>query len=47
MDVRKTAVLIDDDTDDMELLGEAICVIDPDVFCIKFEFPLEAMKAMV
>jgi CheY-like chemotaxis protein len=45
-DVKRTAVLIDDDADDLELLGETILILDPTTFCIKFQHPVEAMNIL-
>jgi CheY-like chemotaxis protein len=43
---QRIAVLIDDDEDDLDLLGETILLIDPAVFCIKFKCPVEAMNIL-
>jgi CheY-like chemotaxis protein len=42
-----TAVLIDDDQEDLDLMREAIAVIDPTVACIPFLYPEEALKALL
>ncbi|MGC3945262.1 MAG: response regulator [Chryseolinea sp.] len=42
-----TIVLIDDDSDDIELMQEAIAEVDPHAVCMPFTRPDEAIKALV
>ena len=40
----KTVIIIDDDADDLEIMGETLRQIDPAIVCISFVFPEEAIK---
>jgi CheY-like chemotaxis protein len=42
----KTAVLIDDDQDDLEILKERIAAVDPALLCISFVYPQEAIRVI-
>jgi CheY-like chemotaxis protein len=43
----KTAILIDDDPDDLAILKEVISSIDPTVVCISFIYPDEAVRVLL
>ena len=45
--MRLTIVLIDDDSDDIELMQEAIAGVDPEAICMPFTNPDEAIKSLV
>jgi CheY-like chemotaxis protein len=42
----RTAILIDDDQDDLDLLKEAIYARDPSMKCICFVYPNEAIRVI-
>lgn len=42
----KTAILIDDDQDDLDILREVIATIDNNVLCLTFTNPEEAMRVI-
>lgn len=41
-----TVVIIDDDQDDLEIMGESLRQIDPTILCISFVFPEEAVRLL-
>jgi DNA-binding response OmpR family regulator len=41
-----TAVLIDDDPDDLDMLRDAIMLLNPHVVCIAFTCPVQALAAL-
>lgn len=43
----KTAVLIDDDQDDLDLLIYALRDVDPSLVCVGFVYPEEALRALL
>ncbi|MEJ1237991.1 response regulator [Chryseolinea sp. T2] len=45
--MRLTIVLIDDDSDDIELMQEAIAEVDPEAICMPFTNPGEAIKSLL
>ena len=42
-----TVVLIDDDQDDLDLMKEAIALVDADLNCISYTYPQEAMRVLL
>lgn len=42
-----TIVLIDDDSDDIDLMKEAIAEVDPQAICMPFTDPVKAIKSLV
>jgi DNA-binding NtrC family response regulator len=42
----KTVVLIDDDADDLDVMKEAITLIDPTLSCLSFIYPEEAVQLL-
>jgi len=42
----KNALLIDDDQDDLDILKEQIFVTDPEVLCMEFVNPREALRVI-
>lgn len=42
----KTVVIIDDDQDDLDVLGEMLSQIDPSILCISFVYPEEALRLL-
>jgi CheY-like chemotaxis protein len=43
----KTVLIIDDDQDDLDIMKQAIQSIDPDLFCLSFIYPEEALKIIL
>lgn len=43
----KTIILIDDDSDDLHIMKQAIETVDPNLFCISFIYPEEAIKVLL
>lgn len=44
--MRKTIVIIDDDSDDLDTMKEALRQIDPLILCISFLYPEEALRLL-
>jgi CheY-like chemotaxis protein len=42
----KTIVIIDDDSDDLDIMKEALNQIDPSILCICFVYPEEAVRLL-
>ncbi len=45
--MKNTVVLIDDDPDDLDLMKEAIAMVDPRLECVSYVYPEEAMRALL
>jgi DNA-binding NtrC family response regulator len=45
--MKNTVVLIDDDPDDLDLMKEAISMVDPRLECVSYVYPEEAMRALL
>lgn len=45
--MKNTVVLIDDDPDDLDLMKEAISIVDPKLKCVSFLHPEEAMRSLL
>lgn len=45
--MKNTVVLIDDDPDDLDLMKEAISMVDPKLKCVSYIYPEEAMRALL
>jgi CheY-like chemotaxis protein len=43
----RTVIIIDDDQDDLEIMKQAIRNVDPDIFCLSFIYPEEALKIIL
>lgn len=43
----RTAILIDDDSDDLAIIKEIISNVDPSMVCISFIYPDEAMRVLL
>ena len=43
----KTIILIDDDPDDLDIMKQAIEAVDPQLFCVSFIYPDEAVKVLL
>lgn len=42
----RTVVIIDDDSDDLEIMKEALAYIDPSLLCLTFVYPDEAIHLL-
>jgi CheY-like chemotaxis protein len=42
----KTIVIIDDDSDDLDIMKEALGQVDPSLLCISFVYPDEAIRLL-
>lgn len=42
----KTVVIIDDDSDDLEIMKDAFAQVDPSLLCISFVYPDEAIRLL-
>ena len=42
----KTVVIIDDDSDDLEIMKEALSHVDSSLLCISFVYPDEAIRLL-
>jgi CheY-like chemotaxis protein len=45
--MKNTVVLIDDDPDDLDLMKEAISMVDSKLECVSYIYPEEAMRALL
>lgn len=45
--MKNTVVLIDDDPDDIDLMKEAIAMVDSKLKCVSFIYPEEAMRSLL
>lgn len=42
----KTVIIIDDDSDDLDIMKEALMQVDPSLLCICFVYPDEAIRLL-
>jgi CheY-like chemotaxis protein len=45
--MKNTVVLIDDDPDDLDLMKEAIALVDSRLNCVSYVYPEEAMRVLL
>jgi CheY-like chemotaxis protein len=45
--MNKTVIIIDDDQDDLDIMKQAIQNVDPNIFCLSFIYPEEALKIIL